>query len=172
MRADFYTCMAADTIRPYFESTIRTRAGALRTIRWSSIVERDDDGAATGIVTIGEDVTEHRQAEGELRRREEHFRSLIEHAADIITILELDGTIRYESPSAERALGWKPEELIGRNAFELVHPDDLSGAARPSERNRRRQGAALRFRFTCADGSWRIARGRRRGARGRNGPSS
>src|SRR5258706_1874425 len=56
---------------------------------------------------------------------EAHFRSLIENTTDIITILEADGSIRYESPSIERILGYKPEELVGRNAFEFIHPDDV-----------------------------------------------
>ena len=156
VRADYFRCMAEGEIRPHFESAIRTRAGARRTIRWSSTFQRGEDGDVAGIVTIGEDVTERREAEAQLRRREEHFRSLIEHAADIITILELDGTIRYESPSVERVLGWKVDELIGRNAFELIHPDDLAGTAEVF-----RSGIAggevppFQFRFGCADGSWR-----------------
>ena len=41
-----------------------------------------------------------------LERREEHYRSLIEHSLDLISILNLDGTIRYASPSHERLLGY------------------------------------------------------------------
>ncbi len=51
---------------------------------------------------------------------EAYFRSLIENAADIISILETDGVIRYESPSIERILGYKPEELVGSNVFDLI----------------------------------------------------
>jgi len=39
-----------------------------------------------------------RQAQDDLARRERHFRSLIENGSDLITVLERDGTIRYESP--------------------------------------------------------------------------
>src|SRR5579871_1474635 len=58
--------------------------------------------------------------------KEPYFRSLIENASDVITILEPNGIIRYQSPSIERVLGYKPEELIGCNAFEFVHPDDVA----------------------------------------------
>src|ERR1051326_1176475 len=55
---------------------------------------------------------EHESARVEcaLRRSEEHFRSLIEHSSDVITIISREGTISYESPSLERVLGYTPEE--------------------------------------------------------------
>jgi two-component system, cell cycle sensor histidine kinase and response regulator CckA len=59
-----------------------------------------------------------------LERREEHYRSLIEHSLDLISILNLDGTIRYASPSHERLLGHHLDELVGRNVLSFVHPDD------------------------------------------------
>lgn len=52
------------------------------------------------------------------------YRALAEYAPDIITVLSPEGRILYESPSVERTLGYEPDELIGRNAFELVHPED------------------------------------------------
>src|ERR1043166_6362779 len=61
-----------------------------------------------------------------LEQTEQQLRPLIENSTDVITILNADGTRRYVSPSIERLLGYKPDELIGRNAFELVHPADLA----------------------------------------------
>jgi CheY-like chemotaxis protein len=60
-----------------------------------------------------------------LRRSEEHFRTLIENSSDIITILSAKGKILFESPSIERVLGYDAEELVGRNVFDLIHPNDL-----------------------------------------------
>ena len=60
-----------------------------------------------------------------LERREEHYRSLIEHSLDLISILNLDGTIRYASPSHGRLLGYPDGDLVGRNVLSLVHPDDV-----------------------------------------------
>ena len=58
------------------------------------------------------------------RDRERFAQALIEHSSDLIAILNADGTIRVASPSHERVLGYTPAELVGRNAFDLVHPDD------------------------------------------------
>jgi PAS domain S-box-containing protein len=73
-------------------------------------------------------MSEHRSIEEALRGAGEFLRSVLQHGSDIFTILEADGTIRYESPSIERVLGYKPEELLGGNVFNYVHPEDLEQA--------------------------------------------
>jgi len=97
----------------------------------------------------------------ELRQTEAYFRSLIENASDIITIMEADGSIRYESPSIETILGYKPEELIGRNAFEFVHPDDVVRIQKTFSGILIRTGhiESAEFRFRHKDGSWRSFEG-------------
>jgi nitrogen fixation negative regulator NifL len=87
-----------------------------------------------------------------------YFRSLIENASDIITILEPNGVIRYESPSIEGALGYSPEQLVGSNAFEFIHPEDI---ARIQEIIQAivHCGGTVRcgeLRFRHKDGSWRV----------------
>ncbi|HKH09986.1 MAG TPA: PAS domain S-box protein [Rubrobacter sp.] len=91
-----------------------------------------------------------------VRESEERFRSLLQNASDVITLLEVDGTILYESPSVERTLGYGPEELVGENAFDYVHPDDLEHVsaafsemlADPDLR------PSVEYRFRRKDGSW------------------
>ena len=82
------------------------------------------DGRIIGVVATIHDITERKQAEELARIREQRFRSIIENASDMIAILDAEGTTLYESPSNERMLGYKPEELVGRNALELIHPED------------------------------------------------
>ncbi len=57
-----------------------------------------------------------------LERREEHYRSLIENSMDLISILSLDGTIRYASPSHERMLGYPLDELVGTECHVVCAP--------------------------------------------------
>ncbi|HKW40004.1 MAG TPA: PAS domain S-box protein [Gemmatimonadales bacterium] len=100
---------------------------------------------------------ERRRAEDALRRSEEHFRSLIENASDIVTIVGENGVFRYASPSVERVLGYRPAELLERSAFDYVHPDDIAvvgeALARAIREPARPQTA--QFRFRARDGSWR-----------------
>ncbi|MBA2297287.1 MAG: PAS domain S-box protein [Actinobacteria bacterium] len=156
VRRDYFDCMARGEIRKHFESTVQTRSGETRSVSWSSTIQRDEAGAVDGIVTIGEDVTERRRAEEELRLREEHFRTLIENASDVISVLSADGTSLYESPSVERVLGWTPEELVGTRNFALRHPDDAERVTASVERILGSEAAEpIEFRLRHKNGSWR-----------------
>ncbi len=98
------------------------------------------------------------RTEAALRRSEEHFRSLIENASDIVTILGDNGVFQYASPSVERVLGYPPGELLERNAFDFVHPDDISVVADALSHAIARPGSpqAAQFRFRARDASWRV----------------
>lgn len=91
------------------------------------------------------------------RSRDRLFRSLIENAYDIITILSSEGTILYESPSVERTLGFAPGELVGRNSFEFVHPDDVAAVqvAFLDVIANKMTGQGVEFRFRHKNGAWR-----------------
>jgi two-component system cell cycle sensor histidine kinase/response regulator CckA len=165
VRADYFARMAVGDIRPHFESTIRTRSGDRRDIAWSSTLQRDESGAVAGISTIGEDVTERHRADALLRSREELFRSLIENASDVISILSADGTSLYESPSVERVLGLTPEQIVGMPSFALLHPDDVEAVEKTfAVTLAGEEPGPTEFRLRHRDGSWRTveAIGRRR----------
>ena len=95
-------------------------------------------------------------AEAPFRPGEEHFRAMIENATDIVTILAHDGTVLYESPSVERLLGYKPEELTGRNCAEIIHPDDLAATMEAIRDSVIAPGPGRTTEFRCLrkDGSW------------------
>jgi PAS domain S-box-containing protein len=65
------------------------------------------------------------EAERSLRQSDVRLRNVFEHSSDLIGIANPDGTIRFVSPSCERMLGYHPEELVGKNMMEVVHPEDL-----------------------------------------------
>ncbi|MDY6804312.1 MAG: PAS domain S-box protein [Cyanobacteriota bacterium] len=58
--------------------------------------------------------------------QQNNFRWLREEHLDAITILDSKGNILYNSPSFETVFGDSPEALVGKNAFEFIHPQDLS----------------------------------------------
>jgi PAS domain S-box-containing protein len=60
-----------------------------------------------------------------LQESEEHFRSLIENASDIIILLDMQGRITYASPSLKQIGGYEPESLIGTDVLDLLHPEDV-----------------------------------------------
>jgi len=97
-----------------------------------------------------------RRAETALSSSEAHFRSLIENAPDIITIVDGDGIIRYINPSLKHVVGFAPSELTCRNIFEYVHPDDVSAATDIFARAVQTPGVTLsaELRMWHNDGSW------------------
>ncbi len=84
----------------------------------------DEAGRLVAVEGLILDDTVRHAAAAELERREAHYRSLIENTSDLITVLSQDGTVCYQSPSSERVLGYPPDQLLGRNLFEFVHPED------------------------------------------------
>jgi len=69
------------------------------------------------------------EAYRDVRNSEQHFRSIIENASDVIAVVGPDGLIRYASPSVERALGYRPEALVGTAFLDIVHPNDVDSTA-------------------------------------------
>jgi PAS domain S-box-containing protein len=92
-----------------------------------------------------------------LSHREEHYRSLIEHSSDLIAILDEKGCISYLSPSIQRILGYRRDEVMGRRAFDFVHPEDLDRAfALFNQRlNADTTESPSELRFRHQDGTWR-----------------
>ena len=97
-------------------------------------------------------------SEDRLRQSEQHFRSLIEQGRDLITVVDLDGTIRYQSPSITRITGYAPEELMGMNIFDVIHPDDRSEAFAGFMRRVTHVAdeVPLLIRVRHKNGSWRL----------------
>jgi PAS domain S-box-containing protein len=109
------------------EYRFRRAEGGYSDVADRAYVVRDAEGPARVIGSMM-DVSERRLAEEALRDSEKRFRVLIRNALDVIMVTDADGTIRYMSPSVERVLGYRPEEMIGANTADYVHPDDLEGA--------------------------------------------
>jgi PAS domain S-box-containing protein len=85
------------------------------------------------------------------------FRSLVNNSSDLITVLEPDGTIAYQSPSVERMLGRPADDLVGTALVDLVHPDDQDQVAASLTKLVETPGTTVNFacRLQHEDGSWR-----------------
>ena len=113
--------------------------------------------AAMHELELRTDVTKHEAAEADLRRTATQLRALTENAWDVVHMLSPDDVILYISPSVERVLGYRPEEMVGRHSREFVHPDDLPRAEDAFRQDIARPGAQRRLdlRLQHKDGSWR-----------------
>ena len=90
-------------------------------------------------------------------RDTEWYRTIVEEVNDLATVVDPDGTITYVSPGITRVLGYEPEELIGHQGYEFVHPDDQDRNAEAME-SVLEDGSnteTVEVRFRDAEGSWR-----------------
>jgi two-component system cell cycle sensor histidine kinase/response regulator CckA len=87
----------------------------------------------------------------------QYLQSILENITDIVTIIDVDGTVRYESSSLSPILGYEPEELIGKNAFSFVHPEDYKNVFQTFLQGLGNKGkvAKVEVRFKHKDGTWR-----------------
>ncbi len=116
--------------RGSFTYTLRFlhRDGAYRTLEVVVRLERDVNGRPASMLGFVQDVTARAEAQAALAASEARYRLLAENATDIISRHDLNGTLLYASPSCATILGYDPADLLGRSAYELIHPEDIERA--------------------------------------------
>jgi PAS domain S-box-containing protein len=92
---------------------------------------------------------------------EKRFRALIENSSDAISLFDTEGNITYTSAASTRVLGLQPHQLVGRNALELIHPDDLETVRHKLEEAKANPNnpAQARARILGNDEQWRWVEG-------------
>ena len=91
-------------------------------------------------------------------RNERRFSSLVEHSADVVTIVGADRLIQYRSPGARVMFGQRPEDLVGTRLGGLVHPDDRRTVEAVFDRvfaGDLGYSTSVECRVAHTDGSWR-----------------
>lgn len=89
--------------------------------RWIPLL----DGQA---VVIVRNITDRKDAEKALKNSEAFFRAVTQNSSDIIIIVDPTAKIIYVNSSIERFLGYRPDEFIGKSAFDFIVPSDLPRA--------------------------------------------
>ena len=82
---------------------------------------------------------------------------LVEHSYDLITVLDANGTVIYQSPSSEHIIGVDPVEIEGKNFLDKLHVDDRGAAETAVEQalNHPDDEQCFEFRTRNAAGNWR-----------------
>lgn len=107
---------------------------------------RDAAQTLVGCIGFAQDITAKKQVEEELRRSEAKWRSVVDNAPVLVAIVDHDGTIVFfNRPVA----GYTHETVIGKSAYEFIHPEYI-GRARESIEHVLRTGAAVLYESVAA----------------------
>ncbi len=111
---------------------------------------------AAGVKPIRSDISKRRATEDQVQRLEQRFRALIENSPDGITLLDAHGKVIYDSPAAPGMFGYGPEDWLGKDVFQLLHPDDLPKNQQLLQQLAKTPGGRADnvFRVKHKDGSW------------------
>ena len=122
----------------------------------SVVIESDDAGEPSFVAVSVNDITAVVDSGAEIEQNELRFRTLIARSSDVITVIDPDLRISYVSGAVEQILGYRVEELIGRSAIELIHPDDVDEAVASVARTLMPDtvGEPLELRLLHAQGHW------------------
>jgi len=123
-----------------------------------STFSKEDITFLEGVASTIAATLERMRAEDAVRQNERYFRALIDSALDVITVLNEDGTIRFESPSVETMLGYTPQERMGTNAFSYIHDEDRPRILERFAYAIQNPGEAplVTLRIRHKNGTWRI----------------
>lgn len=97
-------------------------------------------------------------AEALIEQSEERFRGIIEHAHDMIILLDADGTVLYTSPAFGRQMGYDAWEVLGQTIFDFVHDSDRYIMRQNFNRllaEPNAAGMSLEFQMRNKTGIWR-----------------
>jgi diguanylate cyclase (GGDEF)-like protein/PAS domain S-box-containing protein len=148
-RAEVLAAMERGDDRVTVRSRARFADGSVGWADTAAAFVRDAEGAVIGSVASIRDVTAEVEAE-------ERYRLLAENATDMVFIRDVDGNVTWASPSTRAVLGVTPEELVGTNTMDYVHPDEQPVAR--AVRAQVASGEAARgvvARIRRADGGYR-----------------
>jgi PAS domain S-box-containing protein len=88
----------------------------------------NEDGYRISIMAVSRDITERKRAEEKLKQSEQFYRSLISDSLDGMILTNVQGIVKFVSPSVKHSLGYSVDDLLYKNAFQYVHPEDRKHA--------------------------------------------
>jgi PAS domain S-box-containing protein len=130
---------------------VRQNDGELRDIH--AMAEYDSQRRV--VFGIIQDITERKQMENALRESEERFKRITNEMVDLVAQFDARINYVYVSPSYERILGYRPDELIGFPAVNYLHPDEVKKAVQEISLVLNSGEGLVQFRYRHKDGTYR-----------------
>ena len=141
----------------HYENEVLTKAGEKKMIRWHNTLLKDDQGKITGLLSSGEDITEHKQILKELTKREEKFRNIFNASPEMLAVANVDGYFLEINQAFTDILGYSRKELLNKSFFDFIHPDDIKKTKDIIKDRLRKGKEAIHFtnRYRCKSGDYK-----------------
>ena len=143
---------------PPVKDTALRFASSDPTVRYDTCLAKaecivDPNGTTRSITGLFQDITDQHLAALALTDSEKRYRLLAENARDVILLYGSDGIFRYLSPSVEGLLGYRPDELVGRSAYDFMCAEDHARVASAFAENVvHAADMTIEYRATTKDG--------------------
>ena len=140
----------------YIEKTYIKKDGKKIMVSVNAITIRDTEGNVRFGIGFINDITERLEAENTLRNTNARHSAMIKNIGDVISIVGADGITKYQSSNVEKWFGWETEELIGRNNFDYIHPDDIEKIKIGFGKTLKKETTSIvEFRYKCKNGIYK-----------------
>ncbi|PRZ21239.1 PAS domain S-box protein [Flavobacterium granuli] len=143
--------IAGQKVKP-FVNRYKRKDGSIAYNLWSARWDR----VYKLMYCVARDVKETIKQKESLEQNENRFKALVQEGSDLIGILDLDGNYTYVSPTSTSIFGIVPENFIGKNAFDFIHPDDREKTLQFLQKIMEEKTVKVEpFRFQNSKGEWR-----------------
>lgn len=107
------------------------------------------------VIITSRDINDTRIAKEQLEQSERRYKTLVQEGSDMICIMDENANFTYASPTSTKILNITPEQFMGTNAFDYVHPDDYNIVFNEFIKILKVNQVAIKpFRFKHGDGHW------------------
>ena len=116
----------------------------------------DSQGSCQYVLYNSHDISEIKHAELEQSITNARHSAMIENIGDVIAIVDETGTSKYQSSNVEKWFGWKPDELVGKDGWDKMHPDDIEKIQLEFVKVLSKETpSTVEYRFLCKDGNYK-----------------
>lgn len=105
----------------YFENPVVCKDGGERIIAWHNTLLRDANGSITASLSSGDDITEQKHAEEDLRESEKEKEAILNTMRDLLVCQDKNMVIQWANRAAAEAASMSRDELVGGRCFEIWH---------------------------------------------------
>ena len=112
------------------EGTVRRPDGSRRVVLWKNRCLKDIEGRPLGLIAVGQDITELKDAEHARRQSEARFRAVVEDQTELVCRCTPDGALTFVNDAFCRYFGRTREEILGRAWGPTMPDEDVRRARR------------------------------------------